>query len=72
MFTYPGALVSDIRLWSNYALTDTSVTGFLNGKPSNAGLVGIQAEVLYSAPVMFINDIKRTDKQQGVFGELKH
>ena len=69
MFNYPGSLVSDIRYGANYALTDTSVTGSHNRKRSSAGLVGIQAED-HTAAVIFINDIRRTDKQQGIFGEL--
>ena len=31
---------------------------------------GIQAEVHTMPPVMFINDVRRTDKQKGVFAEL--
>ena len=72
MFTYPGALVSDIGWELNYALTDTSVTGF----PSDGKLLQMLVQGWHSGrgpyypPVMFINDVKRTDKQQGVFGEL--
>ena len=69
MFTYPGALVSDIGWGPNWALTDTSVTGY----PSDRKLLqmleqaGIQAEVLMMHPVIFINDVRRTDKQTGIF-----
>ena len=71
MFTYPGSLVSDIGWGPNWALTDTSVTGVpLTGSASNAGAGWHSGRGPYEAPVMFINDIKRTDKQQGVFGEL--
>ena len=71
MFTYPGALVSDIGYGLNYALTDTSVTGVpLTGSSSWAGAGWHSGRGPYSPPVMFINDIKRTDKQQGIFGEL--
>ena len=71
MFIYPGALVSDIGYGLNYALTDTSVTGVpLTGSSSNAGAGWHSGRGPYSPPVMFINDVKRTDKQQGVFGEL--
>ena len=71
MFTYPGALVSDIGYGLNYALTDTSVTGVpLTGSASWAGAGWHSGRGPYSPPVMFINDIKRTDKQQGIFGEL--
>ena len=72
MFTYPGSLVSDIGWGPNYALTDISVTGVvLQGKSSeNAGAGWHSGRGPYQAPVIFINDIKRTDKQQGFFGEL--
>ena len=71
MFTYPGALVSDIGYGLNYALTDTSVTGVpLTGSVSWAGAGWHSGRGPYSPPVMFVNDIKRTDKQQGIFGEV--
>ena len=71
MFTYPGALVSDIGYGLNYALTDTSVTGVpLTGSSSNAGAGWHSGRGPYAPPVMFVNDVRRTDKQQGVFGEL--
>ena len=71
MFTYPGALVSDIGYGLNYALTDTSVTGVpLTGSNSWAGAGWHSGRGPYSPPVMFVNDIKRTDKQQGIFGEV--
>ena len=71
MFTYPGALVSDIGYGLNYVLTDTSVTGVpLTGSSSWAGAGWHSGRGPYSPPVMFINDIKRTDKQLGYFGEL--
>ena len=71
MFTYPGALVSDIGYGLNYVLTDTSVTGVpLTGSASWAGAGWHSGRGPYSPPVMFINDIKRTDKQLGYFGEL--
>jgi len=71
MFTYPGSLVSDIGWGPNWTLTDTSVTGVpLTGSSSWAGAGWHSGRGPYYAPVMFINDIKRTDKQQGIFGEL--
>ncbi len=71
MFTYPGSLVSDIGWGPNWALTDTSVTGVpLTGSSSNAGAGWHSGRGPYEAPVIFINDIRRTDKQQGIFGEL--
>ena len=71
MFTYPGSLVSDIGWGPNWALTDTSVTGIpLTGSSSNAGAGWHSGRGPYEAPVIFINDVRRTDKQQGIFGEL--
>ena len=71
MFTYPGSLVSDIGWGPNWALTDTSVTGVpLTGSSSNAGAGWHSGRGPYEAPVIFINDVRRTDKQQGIFGEL--
>ena len=71
MFTYPGSLVSDIGWGPNWALTDTSVTGIpQTGSASNAGAGWHSGRGPYEAPVIFINDVRRTDKQQGIFGEL--
>ncbi len=76
-FTYPGALVSDMNWQANYALTDTSVKGYQallsKGalKSKQYGAPGWHSgRGPYMPPVMFINDIKRTDKKRGVFGEL--
>ena len=76
-FTYPGALVSDMAWGPNYALTDTSVKGY-QALLSKGVLKSKQYAAdgwhsgrgPYMPPVMFINDIKRTDKKRGVFGEL--
>ena len=71
MFTYPGALVSDIGWGPNWALTDTSVTGIpQTGSNSNAGAGWHSGRGPYMPPVMFVNDVRRTDKQKGIFGEL--
>ena len=78
MFTYPGSLVSDIGWGANYALTDTSVYGYQAKTDSNGNLKSKQFAAAgwhsgrgpYYAPVMFVNDIKRTDKQKGIFTEL--
>ena len=77
MFTYPGALESDIGWGTNYALTDTSVYGYqalLSGgelKSKQYAAAGWHSgRGPYESPVQFINDVKRTDKQRGVFGEL--
>ena len=47
MFTYPGALVSDIGWGPTCALTDTSVTGYSANEEAVQMLeqAGIQAEV---------------------------
>lgn len=65
LFTYPGSVGNDITYAANYALTDTSVTGVLNNASPGWFSAGP-----YSEPVIFFNDIKRTDKQMGVFGEV--
>ncbi|MDB2370748.1 TonB-dependent receptor [Gammaproteobacteria bacterium] len=76
-FNYPGALVSDIGWGVNYALTDTSVFGY-QALTSDGELKSKQFAAAgwhsgrgpYYPPTMFINDIKRTDKQKGIFTEL--
>ena len=71
MFTYPGTLVSDIGWGPNWALTDISVTGIpQTGSDSWAAAGWHSGRGPYEAPVIFINDIRRTDKQTGIFGEL--
>tara|TARA_Y100000817_G_scaffold101855_1_gene79637 strand:+ start:168 stop:2771 length:2604 start_codon:yes stop_codon:yes gene_type:complete len=65
LFTYPNSVGNDITYSPNYALTDISSTGAINN-----GAAGWFSAGPYSEPVIFFNDIKRTDKQQGVFGEL--
>ncbi len=77
MFTYPGAVESDIGWGVNYALTDTSVYGY-QALLSNGALKSKQYAAArwhsgrgpYYPPVMFVNDIRRTDEQKGIFGEL--
>jgi iron complex outermembrane receptor protein len=62
-FVYPGSIPYNFA--PNYPLTNTAVTG----------QIGNAAEGYYSDPgpfpegVIFRNDIRRTDKQLGVFGE---
>jgi len=65
LFTYPSSVDNDITYAANYALTDTSVTGSINNASP-----GWYSAGPFSEPVIFFNDIKRTDKQQGIFGEL--
>jgi hypothetical protein len=64
-FTYPSSVDNDITYAANYALKDTSVTGVINKASPGWFSAGP-----YSEPVIFFNDIRRTDKQKGVFGEL--
>ena len=70
-FTYPGSVkaigFNGVAGWApNYPLTNTSVTG----------LVGNAGDGYYTYPgpfgngIIFRNDIRRTDDQFGVFGEL--
>ena len=72
MFTYPGTLTSDMNWGPNYVLTDTSVFGYQAlGKSKEYAAAGYNSgRGPYLPPVAFINDIKRTDKQKGVFGEV--
>ena len=65
LFTYPGTLSNNFTYFPNYALTDTSVTGSINNASPGWFSAGP-----YSEPVIFFNDIKRTDEQRGVFGEV--
>jgi len=64
-FTYPGSVGNDITYAANYALTDTSVTGSINNASP-----GWYSAGPFSEPVIFFNDIRRTDEEMGVFGEL--
>ena len=65
LFNYPGSVGNDITYAANYALTDISSTGAINN-----GAAGWFSSGPYTEPVIFFNDIKRTDKQKGIFGEL--
>ncbi len=64
-FIYPGSVVNDITYACNHALTDTSVSGVINNASPGWFSAGP-----YCEPVIFFNDIKRTDDQKGVFGSL--
>ena len=65
LFTYPSSVDNDITYACNYALTDTSATGSINNASPGWFSAGPFCE-----PVIFFNDIKRTDDQKGFFGEL--
>ena len=64
-FIYPGSVVNDITYACNHALTDTSVSGVINNASPGWFSAGP-----YCEPVIFFNDIKRTDDQKGVFASL--
>jgi iron complex outermembrane receptor protein len=64
LFTYPSSVEYGVNYVPNYALTDVSVTGNINN--ASAGYFSSSPQVL---PVVFFNDIKRTDVQKGIFGE---
>ena len=65
LFNYPSSVENDITYAANYALTDTSVSGVINNASP-----GWYSAGPFSEPVIFFNDIRRTDDQRGVFGEL--
>ena len=71
-FTYPGsvnAIASDgvTRGWApNYPLTNTTVTGLVG----NAGPGYFTYPGPFPPDVIFRNDIRRTDEQIGIFGEV--
>ena len=65
LFTYPSSVQYGVNYVPNYALTDTSVTGSIGGASPGWFSAGP-----YALPVIFFNDIKRTDKQKGIFGEV--
>ena len=65
LFNYPGSVGNDVVYAPNYALTDISSTGAINN-----GAAGWFSAGPYSEPVIFFNDIKRTDRQKGIFGEV--
>ena len=64
LFTYPSSVEYGVNYVPNYALTDVSVTGSINN--ASPGYFSSSPQVL---PVVFFNDIKRTDNQKGIFGE---
>jgi len=64
-FNYPGSVGNDITYACNHALTDISVSGIINNASPGWFSAGPFCE-----PVIFFNDIKRTDEQKGFFGEL--
>ena len=65
LFNYPSSVENDITYAANYPLTNTSATGSINNASP-----GWYSAGPFSEPVIFFNDIRRTDEQRGIFGEL--
>ena len=65
LFNYPTSVENDITYAANYPLTNTSTTGSINNASP-----GWYSAGPFSEPVIFFNDIRRTDEQRGIFGEL--
>ena len=63
-FTYPGSAKLDAKYAPNYPHTNPQP-----GQGGNSGAGWYSQPGPYNAPIIFVNDILRTDKQQGVFGE---
>ena len=64
-FTYPGSAKLDAKYAPNYPHTNPQP-----GQGGNAGAGWYSQPGPYNAPIIFVNDILRTDEQKGVFGEV--
>ena len=64
-FTYPGSAKLDTKYSPNYPHTNPQP-----GQGGNAGAGWYSQPGPYNAPIIFVNDILRTDEQFGVFGEV--
>jgi len=64
-FTYPGSAKLDAKYAPNYPHTNPQP-----GQGGNAGAGWYSQPGPYNAPIIFVNDILRTDEQFGVFGEV--
>jgi len=64
-FTYPGSAKLDAQYAPNYPHTNPQP-----GQGGNAGAGWYSQPGPYNAPIIFVNDILRTDEQKGVFGEV--
>ena len=64
-FTYPGSGKLVTQYSPNYPHTNPQP-----GQGGNAGAGWYSEPGPYNAPIIFVNDILRTDKQKGVFGEV--
>ena len=65
LFTYPSNATTGPSYVANYALTDVSVTGNIGSAAAGWFSAGP-----FLPPVVFFNDIRRTDNQKGIFGEV--
>jgi iron complex outermembrane receptor protein len=64
-FTYPGSAKLEAKYSPNYPHTNPQP-----GQGGNAGAGWYSQPGPYNAPIIFVNDILRTDEQFGVFGEV--
>ena len=64
-FTYPGSAKLEASYAPNYPHTNPQP-----GQGGNAGAGWYSQPGPYNAPIIFVNDILRTDEQKGVFGEM--
>jgi iron complex outermembrane receptor protein len=64
-FTYLGSAKLETKYSPNYPHTNPQP-----GQGGNAGAGWYSQPGPYNAPVIFVNDILRTDEQRGVFGEV--
>ena len=64
-FTYLGSAKLEAKYSPNYPHTNPQP-----GQGGNAGAGWYSQPGPYNAPVIFVNDILRTDEQRGVFGEV--
>ena len=64
-FTYPGSAKLVAQYAPNYPHTNPQP-----GQGGNAGAGWYSQPGPYNAPIIFVNDILRTDEQKGVFGEV--
>jgi outer membrane receptor protein involved in Fe transport len=64
-FTYAGSAKLDTKYSPNYPHTNPQP-----GQGGNAGAGWYSQPGPYNVPIIFVNDILRTDEQKGVFGEV--
>jgi outer membrane receptor protein involved in Fe transport len=64
-FTYPGSAKLQAQYAPNFPHTNPQA-----GQGGNAGAGWYSQPGPYNVPIIFVNDILRTDEQKGVFGEV--